>query len=66
MNNSTKERKFLADNALLFLYLQVYDFLIRKITVECVPNKFFATVDLGKPEVREVLNFFRYTDSDAL
>ena len=33
MNNSTKERKFLADNALLFFHPQVYDFLIGKTTV---------------------------------
>ncbi len=33
MNNSTKERKFLADNALLFFHPQVYDFLIHKDTV---------------------------------
>ena len=33
MNNRTKERKFVADNALLFLHLQVYDFLIHKNTL---------------------------------
>ena len=33
MNNSTKERKFLDDNVLLFLHLQIYDFLMHIPTV---------------------------------
>jgi len=33
VNNSTKECKFLADNALLFLHLQVNDFIIYTLTV---------------------------------
>ena len=46
MNNRTKDRKFVADNALLFLHLQVYDFLIPKNTVQLFvwakENSFFV------------------------
>ena len=44
MNNRTKERKFVADNALLFLHLQVYDFLIHKDTVANDPLEIAISV----------------------
>ena len=70
MNNSTKKRKFLADNALLFFHPQVYDFLIPRLTVAQLLRTrltfFFLHVHLPRKKLKELgfgvgyLRFFNF------